>query len=804
MSHYADFRDASDFDLAASDGWIPFTDGISIYDWMLVNRNRTWVARSGESSSVISRGLRLGSVLVLTDRRNFYTLGTTGTLALRQTLPSGTTIQALGVHRDQVFAGTDTGLVYVSTAGISYATINPPTSDLDSTPLPLASVKALVSFRGRLWIATDGPNNKATLWTWDGVSRFEFVRDFNQPYVNAMTAVGANLFVALGGETNLGAGSVYSFNGQQWNLTLNTDADAVEVLQYSTATGNLYAGLSGGNLWALTFDSNALPLTWIRAYESDAEHFYGLYDDSAGDYFWIATDSGLIAYSKDQNAFLAMESPLATELGIRGVWTNGNSDSYKTSGDGQVVELFDTQINYPTLSSSRPAGVNSTYINAVYTGLLSPLYTEAYTFYLTINDGARMWIGDTLVIDSWTDKASPTEVSGTINLVSNRLIPIRVEFYQASGANPALVLEWESDTQGRQPIPSSKLYRPTQPHGVVYLGATPVGFAETGKTYEIDPSSLGQRKRWAYLRLRDRVGNVTGADGGITYPDISDEIIQDAQRKNGVRISDGRIYQLAPDKTVLATFGSSVTSALYAPNRMTRQSGYYEAEPFYSATLTRWDKIGFLSTFPAGTIQDAGLERGVEVALYVRSGETRDECLAAEWGNPYAYSTINRPDNAVGGALLQEFNIATINGKWIQYRLKLTSASKNLTPEVRAVTLSYLAANASYFFTKVFNTSDESSLVPAPEFRRGLLTSNQMENGGRIVYAYTTDDSVGNAFDFSRYTRIEPNRVFTLSAPSNKMRFAILLVSVDVMNPSVVDDFAVQLDCGPVDLKFMD
>jgi hypothetical protein len=36
------------------------------------------------------------------------------------------------------------------------------------------------------------------------------------------------------------------------------------------------------------------------------------------------------------------------------------------------------------------------------------------------------------------------------------------------------------------------------------------------------------------------------------------------------------------------------------------------------------------------------------------------------------------------------------------------------------------------------------------------------------------------------------------------MRFAILLVSVDVMNPSVVDDFAVQLDCGPADLKFMD
>ncbi len=120
------------------------------------------------------------------------------------------------------------------------------------------------------------------------------------------------------------------------------------------------------------------------------------------------------------------------------------------------------------------------------------------------------------------------------------------------------------------------------------------------------------------------------------------------------------------------------------------------------------------------------------------------------------------------------------------------------------MTLSYLAANASYFFTKVFNTADESSQVPPPEFRRGLLTSNQMENGGRIVYAYTTDDTAGNAFDFSRYTRIEPNRVFDLAAPASKLRFAILLVSVDTMNPAVVDEFAVQLDCGPADLKFMD
>jgi hypothetical protein len=804
ISHYADFRDSADFYLADEEGWIPFTDGISIYDWDLINRDKIWQPRTGLANSALSRGVRLGSVVVLTSRNSFYTLGTTGNLVLRQTLSSGVAIQCLTLHREQVFAGTNDGLIYTSSSGNSYTVINPPTSNIDPTPLPLPSIKSLVSYRGKLWIATDGPNNKASLWTWDSSGAFEFVRNFNQPNVFDLAVVGGALFVALGGADTLGGGAIYAFNGREWSLTFDTNADAVEKLGYSTASQKLYAGLRGGSLWALSFDDNFAPLSWVRAYDSDAEHFLGLYDDPSGEYFWIATDTGLTSYVKTQNAFLPMEPLISQNTGIRAVWTNGTSSSYLAPEDGDIVEFFDTTINYPNLSSSRPSGVNDTYVNAVYTGYINPQYTETYTFFLTINDGARLWVGDTLVIDSWSNKVSPTEASGVIALRADSMVPFRLEFYQANGSSPSLVFEWESDTQTRQVVPSSRFYRPINSRGVVYLGANAVSFNEDGQSYVIDPEYLGQRKRWAYLRLRDRVGNVTGVDSGYTYPDLSDEIIQDAQKRNGVRVSDGRIYQISSDKTIQATFGSKVADALYAPNRMVRQSGYYEAEPFYSATLTRWDKIGFLSTFPAGTIQGDGLDRGVEVALYVRSGDTRDECLAADWGNAYAYTTINRPDNASLSAVLQEFNISTVDGKWLQYKIVLTSASRNLSPEVRAVTLSYLAANASYFFTTVFNTADESSDLPSPEFRRGLLTSNYMENGGQIVYAYTTDDSSGNAFDFSRYTQIEPNKVFELSVPSSKIRFAILLVSVDSMNPAVVDDFAVQLDAGPYDLKFMD
>jgi len=107
-----------------------------------------------------------------------------------------------------------------------------------------------------------------------------------------------------------------------------------------------------------------------------------------------------------------------------------------------------------------------------------------------------------------------------------------------------------------------------------------------------------------------------------------------------------------------------------------------------------------------------------------------------------------------------------------------------------------------YFFTKTFNTEDYSTTIPTPTFRRGLLTSNQDKKDGEIVYGYTTDDRDGYKYDFGRYTIIEPNKTFELEAPSSTVKFAILLTSIDG-DPSIVYDFAVQLDAGDEDMKFM-
>jgi hypothetical protein len=82
--------------------------------------------------------------------------------------------------------------------------------------------------------------------------------------------------------------------------------------------------------------------------------------------------------------------------------------------------------------------------------------TETYTFYISHDDGARVWIGDTLVVDNWTDHAA-VEDKGTIDLVIGKKYPIKVEFFENSG-DASCQLSWSSNSIAKAIIPKTQLY----------------------------------------------------------------------------------------------------------------------------------------------------------------------------------------------------------------------------------------------------------------------------------------------------------------------------------------------------------
>ena len=334
---------------------------------------------------------------------------------------------------------------------------------------------------------------------------------------------------------------------------------------------------------------------------------------------------------------------------------------------------------------------------------------------------------------------------------------------------------------------------------MTYWGSSAYGIAINGTIYSTDVSSLTTNNRKVYVRFKNNANNISNTSV------IDNIIFGTASVGTSSQEPAGKIYQITPGVTpsgssvVTYTTTNTPTSALFAPTRKTRQTGIYESEPFYVATLTRWDEVTTVANYPAGASGGPGLEAGVKVDIYIRTANTRTELLEKDWGTPFTYSTI---DGDTSGTITNTYSLAAFGGQWIQYKAILTTATEAVTPYIDSVSIYYYASEATYFYTKLFDTASQLDSTPAPLIRRGLLTYNGMENGGIIEFKYTTDPDDNTAFQLSNYDSLTPNSVFTLDTPSQYIRFAALLVSVDA-DPAVIDDIAIQLETSTDDLYWM-
>ncbi len=115
-------------------------------------------------------------------------------------------------------------------------------------------------------------------------------------------------------------------------------------------------------------------------------------------------------------------------------------------------------INFDWAGGS-PAGISNDQFKARFTGYVQSLDSGSYTFYVTADDGIRLWVNNQLLIDKWIDQAA-TEYSATITLPLCTKNTIRLEYYE-NGGDAVCKLEWSGPAIGRQIIPAVQLF--TQP-----------------------------------------------------------------------------------------------------------------------------------------------------------------------------------------------------------------------------------------------------------------------------------------------------------------------------------------------------
>jgi hypothetical protein len=155
---------------------------------------------------------------------------------------------------------------------------------------------------------------------------------------------------------------------------------------------------------------------------------------------------------------------------------------YKNTGLNGTLALvrYDAHINFDWGHGAPAPGVSADHFAVRWTRDVHLPNSGHYTFYATVDDGVRLWVGSRLVIDQWYPQSRTTH-AGTVYLAAGTY-PVRVEYFEQTGTAVCIV-SWRL---GGAPAPVPT----TQPPPSCPI--TPVlGFGRVYNTYTSVRNKLG-------------------------------------------------------------------------------------------------------------------------------------------------------------------------------------------------------------------------------------------------------------------------------------------------------------------------
>lgn len=124
-----------------------------------------------------------------------------------------------------------------------------------------------------------------------------------------------------------------------------------------------------------------------------------------------------------------------------------------------LVSRIDSMVNFEWLEGSpEPGQVPNENFAVRWTGQVVPYNTDTLTFYTATDDGARLWVNDSLLIDFWQPQGG-TEHAGALYLEGGKKYRIRFEFLELGGVATAK-LRWSTSRMPKEPVPSRQLFPP--------------------------------------------------------------------------------------------------------------------------------------------------------------------------------------------------------------------------------------------------------------------------------------------------------------------------------------------------------
>jgi hypothetical protein len=182
--------------------------------------------------------------------------------------------------------------------------------------------------------------------------------------------------------------------------------------------------------------------------------------------------------------------------------------------------------------------------------------------------------------------------------------------------------------------------------------------------------------------------------------------------------------------------------------------------------LNFWKQLIWKENKPANT----------EIIICIRSADSIAQLQALSWD--YCFVSDDS-DIAYGsnGFITRDLNIYQIKGKYLQFRVTMTTDAYNISPSVVSLAITYSTQFATYFFTTKFALQNQSNV------KSGLIIANMTEPQNteiRFGIAGT------NTADWNDYTVVDPNKLFSLGN-LERMKVGIKMISYDDNIPEVAE-----------------
>lgn len=171
-------------------------------------------------------------------------------------------------------------------------------------------------------------------------------------------------------------------------------------------------------------------------------------------------------------------APTTLGAGLTGTYFSqgGTARAYFS---GTSAQRIDSTVDFDWASGTTGVtGIGSDDFSVRWTGLIRVPTTGSYNFRTQSDDGVRLYINGSLLIDNWTDHGPALDTSSSVSLIAGSYVPVTLEFYERGGG-AVIRLQWSAPGgAGYVAIPASQLFH-CVPVAVASFTITGTGAAST-------------------------------------------------------------------------------------------------------------------------------------------------------------------------------------------------------------------------------------------------------------------------------------------------------------------------------------